>query len=118
MNHHIKLYHADGTFTELFTIKPVVRAVVVKQKLKPKFDFRGLWYTSQGLFVEVIGTKGFILDEKGIRLQTVHVDQNGYLTPIGGHLEIAKRNYIRSEDSTVVQRGKIDKEWPPCQTQF
>jgi hypothetical protein len=120
MNHHIKLYHADGTFTEIFTVKPVIKATLVipKNKLKPNFDWRGLWYTSQGLFVEILGTEGFILDEKGNRLQTVCVDEKGFLSPIGGRLEIAKRNYIRSEDSKVVQRGKIDKEWPSCQTQF
>jgi hypothetical protein len=80
-----------------------------------KLDFCGLWYTSEGYFVEVISsTEGFILDENGIRQMQIQVDQWGYLKPNGGRLEISRR----SVEDTVVEKGRIDKGWPLCQTQF
>jgi hypothetical protein len=118
MTYPTKIYYKDGSSCIFEFDEEVVKVAKLIKRTQLKFDFRGLWYTSQGLFVEVLGIEGFVLDEKGNRLQIVRVDQNGYLSPIGGRLEIAKRNYIKSEDTKVVQRGKIDKEWPPCQTQF
>ena len=80
-----------------------------------RLDFTGLWYTSEGYFVEIVSNdEAYILDEKGIQQMQVQVDSWGDLKPSGGKLLISRR----SIESKVVEKEKIDKEWPPCQTQF
>lgn len=91
---------------------------------KPKFVFTGLWYTSKGNFVEVYGTVGFLLTDKGERICRVWLDDNGYFSHNGRieALEIRKG----PNDTTVGGRKQYSysneqmskKEWPPCQTQF
>lgn len=87
-----------------------------KKSKKPKFDWRGLWYTSQGLFVEILGIEGFILDERGDRLQIIHVDDKGFLSPVGGQLEICKgvedKYVYKKSINNCSNREEILIEWP------